>query len=719
MSRATQLVPAFTFDTNNPIQEGQATVGKYDGKHPCLTCATSGGKVFIHTPHEHTDLSQEHPSADANKNLKYFTINRLVTAMSSGQLNPKSESDILLVGTQTNLLAYAVEENKDIFYREVPDGINSMSFGKVGSIENNLAIVGGNCSIQGFDSEGNEEFWTVTGDNVTALALIDIDEDGQNELLVGSEDYEIRIFQNEEVISETTETDKLLSLCPLQKMRFGYALGNGTIGIYERATRIWRYKSRHEVICIEGHDLDSDGVPELISGWRNGKLEVRSEKNGEIIYRDQFQGPVSAIVIADYRLDGRKEVIACAHSGQVRGYLPIDYDQKPNSGLGSSTSDSNLSDETLKQLLQEKQNLAYQLKNYDEQLNQSKKGTTTVAMISQTTKVQCHLRPNSGKGCVELVLRSTNNSVIKATIITAEFLFGPNESCLVYAADPNDTIVATFAPEKDVATELHIQALVGFKMAPYYHVFELDYKLPKFSMYVPVKDFQKEPASSVVFRVTERVNRVVMWLNNSFNVSHKVDRANSLDARFVSLRNGLLLSVHMTPENGGQITIRVDSMEVAGEIIQDLCSHLTITELESHADFPTEFEEFKKVLMKVDDFNAIRLKLTAEMADSSQLVKALVIKAEDARILNDMKLMKKMYSSLYDVNRDLIGEYIKRATNHNELLSALKEVNAMIQKAARLRIGQPKTKVITECRNAIKSNNIHSLFKIISVGHLN
>jgi Bardet-Biedl syndrome 2 protein len=256
-------------------------------------------------------------------------------------------------------------------------------------------------------------------------------------------------------------------------------------------------------------------------------------------------------------------------------------------------------------------------------------------------------------------------------------------------------------------------------MSNYYHVFELDYKLPKFSMYVPVKDFQKEPESSVRFRVNERVNRVAMWLNNSFNVGHKVDRQNLLDARFVSLRNGLLLAIHMTPENGGQLTIRVNNMEVAGEIIQDLCAFLTINELESVVDFPQEFEDFKKVLMKVDEYNAVRLKLTAEMADSSQLVKALVIKAEDARILNDMKLMKKMYSSLYDVNRELIGEYIKRANNHNELLSALKEVNAMIQKAARLRIGAAKTKVITECRNSIKSNNIHSLFKIIRLGHLN
>ena len=118
----------------------------------------------------------------------------------------------------------------------------------------------------------------------------------------------------------------------------------------------------------------------------------------------------------------------------------------------------------------------------------------------------------------------------------------------------------------------------------------------------------------------------------------------------------------------------------------------------------------------MDEYNAVRLRLTAEMADSSQLVKTLVIKAEDARILNDMPLMKSMYGQLYDINRELMMEHTKRATNHTELLAALKEVNQMIQKAARLRLGSAKTRVVTACRQAIKANNIHSLFKIIKVG---
>jgi len=50
----------------------------------------------------------------------------------------------------------------------------------VGDIEQPLAIVGGNCSIQGFDYEGNEQFWTVTGDVVSSLALCDVEGDYKN-----------------------------------------------------------------------------------------------------------------------------------------------------------------------------------------------------------------------------------------------------------------------------------------------------------------------------------------------------------------------------------------------------------------------------------------------------------------------------------------------------------------------------------------------------------
>ena len=40
-------------------------------------------------------------------------------------------------------------------------------------------------------------------------------------------------------------------------------------------------------------------------------------------------------------------------------------------------------------------------------------------------------------------------------------------------------------------------------------------------------------------------------------------------------------------------------------------------------------EAFRAVLLRVDDYNAARIKMTAEMADTSNLAKTLVIKARD------------------------------------------------------------------------------------------
>ena len=49
------------------------------------------------------------------------------------------------------------------------------------------------------------------------------------------------------------------------------------------------------------------------------------------------------------------------------------------------------------------------------------------------------------------------------------------------------------------------------------------------------------------------------------------------------------------------------------------------------------------------------------------------------------KSMKKWYSQLYDINRDLTAGYKIRVNNHQELMDTLKDVKQIIQKAGRLR----------------------------------
>jgi Bardet-Biedl syndrome 2 protein len=108
-----------------------------------------------------------------------------------------------MIGSNTNLLVYDCLNNADIFEKEVNDGLSSISIcnGKcLPEVGQPVVIVGGNCSITGFDFDGEERFWTVSGDNVQALAFVDFDKDGVDELIAGSDDFAIRFFKGEEIV---------------------------------------------------------------------------------------------------------------------------------------------------------------------------------------------------------------------------------------------------------------------------------------------------------------------------------------------------------------------------------------------------------------------------------------------------------------------------------------------------------------------------------------
>jgi Bardet-Biedl syndrome 2 protein len=78
--------------------------------------------------------------------------------------------------------------------------------------------------------------------------------------------------------------------------------------------------------------------------------------------------------------------------------------------------------------------------------------------------------------------------------------------------------------------------------------------------------------------------------------------------------------------------------------------------------------------------------------------------------------MMKYYTNLNTENQKMSGELLKKAANHKSLLEALKEINMLINKAANLRMGNAKAKVVSLCRAAVKKNNLSSLAKIMDSG---
>lgn len=103
-------------------------------------------------------------------------------------------------------------------------------------------------------------------------------------------------------------------------------------------------------MSIHAFDLNADGVVELITGWSNGKvsmqpltfqwdttshsccnshwpsvfdyipllfqIDARSDRTGEVIFKDNFSSSVAGVVEGDYRLDGQQQLICCSIEGE-------------------------------------------------------------------------------------------------------------------------------------------------------------------------------------------------------------------------------------------------------------------------------------------------------------------------------------------------------------------------------------------------------------------
>ncbi|KAJ0069534.1 hypothetical protein NL108_008487, partial [Boleophthalmus pectinirostris] len=633
--------------------------------------------VFIHNPHARGQRSAGHRLSQSNQDsdVSLLNINQAVTCLTAGALGPNTTGDTLLVGSQTNLLAYDVHDNADVFYREVTDGANAIVLGKLGDIPSPLAIIGGNCALQGFDFEGNDHFWTVTGDNVRSLVLCDFTGDGKNEasfLLVGSEDFDIRVFKEDELVAEMTENETVTSLCHMHDSRFGYALANGTVGVYDRNSRYWRIKSKNHAMSIHAFDLNADGVVELITGWSNGKIDARSDRTGEVIFKDNFSSSVAGVVEGDYRLDGQKQLICTSVEGEVRGYLPASKEQKGN------LMDSSAEQDLIRELSQRRQNLLLELRNYEENAKGVSEANSGVGVIPANTQLQTALsvRPatEAQRAHIELNISTPNETIIRAVLIFAEGIF-EGESHVVHPSAQNlsGCIRVPIVPPKDIPVDLHIKA--------FFHVFEITRQLPRFSMYdLTDKPTAAPPSGWVSFSINDRPQRIVMWLNQNFLLPEGID---SPDVTFHSLRTGGVLSI--SKASNGQIIFKTDDIDLAGDLVQSLASFLGIEDLSAEADFPGYFEELRTTLSEVDEFHSVHQKLTADMADHSNYIRTMLVQAEDSRLMGDMISMKKRYRELYDLNRDLINEYKIRSNNHNALLSCLKSVNQAIQRAGRLR----------------------------------
>lgn len=77
-------------------------------------------------------------------------------------------------------------------------------------------------------------------------------------------------------------------------------------------------------MSVSSYDLNNDGVPELITGWSNGKIDARSDRSGEVVYKDTLDSAVAGIVCSDYKLDGNQQLLCCSVEGEGKNLISFE-----------------------------------------------------------------------------------------------------------------------------------------------------------------------------------------------------------------------------------------------------------------------------------------------------------------------------------------------------------------------------------------------------------
>ncbi|XP_076644688.1 BBSome complex member BBS2 [Halictus rubicundus] len=694
---------AFSLNIQKHVEPGLVASGKFDGSHACLAAATFGGNILVHSPHRQPQVnSRDHEQFDRKLSwsgeLAELQIGTEITALCTGRLTD-DDKDVLLIGTASHVLAFHVEDNSDIFYKEMTDGVKCIVIGKLGWLPNQVAIIGGNCSVMILDSQGTEIFWTVVEGIVSSLAVFDFDGDNENELITGTQDFEIKVYKEENALWETKETAPVTTLTGLPNRRFVYSVGNGTLGVYDMAQRLWRVKSKHRVVITRSFDVNGDGTPEVITGWNNGKVDARSSNNGDVIFKIQLSSGIAGIVEADYRRIGKPDLVIVSTSGEVRGY-----------GSGS-TMDTPEPGEAMRELLAKKQVLQMELRQR----------TASVPTMYHSTKLAVTLMTING--AARVALASGPGLLIHCAIVFTEGVFD-GETLVVHPPRPKGELEIELRPSKNTPVDIHVKVCVGPAGADLLQVFEMTRQLPRFCMYEMIpkpQNFAEDVNKNfVVAEFAERPQRIALWLNqslillNEFEVREDGQNGGGIEMWLRGMRDN---KIHcFKTDAAGKVTIQTEDPTFAGDIIQSLALYLGLRELSSEVMFPEEEKKLLDALERVKDLKDIDTRLQAEAASDTTLLKNIIIRLEDARILENVEEMRKRLVQLKNVNMDLIKEHEIRMKSYRELASNLKELNLGVQRAAKLRVGKNASNTVAHCRAAIQDNNPKALLLAIRHG---
>ncbi|XP_055357881.1 Bardet-Biedl syndrome 2 protein homolog [Paramacrobiotus metropolitanus] len=749
------------------LRPGRVVVGEFAPGEMYLAAANMANKVVIsRLPSASAYASRIVP---AREHLQILNINQTITSLAVGRFTTDAVVDYLFIGTSTEMVVYDVPQNREVFRKSTTGGATSITVGRTGRIKKTLAIVGGQNALQGFDEDGNEPLWTLTGDNVAVLILFDINKDGQIEIIAGCDDHQIRIFRETEQIFSMMETDTITSLAPLKDQCFVYGLANGTVGVYEQYERKWRIKSKSKPLSLLGFDMNGDGEPEIFCGWSNGKFEVRDRLNGSLLFKYQMDDPVAQIMeVGDLKHRGESYILVTSTEGNVKAFAIEDGSTKEytvtflQDAPQSESQDPVISGENRESSEKKPENVVensvatkerslfvdagYQWSTMPDDAEvvievEPVLGSTDVSGDSDrkphknevfSSQMQNFMRrdelleaggafPNLFENpCLKFTVRTNiADYKIAGVVIFAEGVFS-GESYYHRLPEKYMSSRAEFpiVIPKNTPIDMFVTVMAGQENRRYYFCHGELIRIKRFAMYYNILDDALEsPEGYVTFQVHERINRFLLWASENFFLRSDVKAAgdpSGVVLKFRCLRDGAPLQVNMGGD--GEVTIMTNCIDTAGDIVESIAEGMTIKLLSSRAHFPKAFNSLKDVFVQIDEYQKNRQRQAADIADRGSAIRSLLMKAEETKVLELWPEVRKYYLELRNQNKNVLSDFRIQIDAQAKFTSGLKLISQTIDKAARLRVGAAKTDLFTRCRSAVQNRDVQLLVKLMEFG---
>ena len=595
------------------------------------------------------------------------------------------KSDVLFIGCEISLLCYDIMENKTLFDREITEGVLSMSCGRFSNFTEPLCLAGGNCNIVGIDINGEEKFWTVLGGNAICMALGYMDEDNINALFVGTDDFTIRVYKDEESISEINENTKIVIIMPLQDDYFCYGLESGTVGLYKGKEKKWFKKEKGYCTTMELRDFIGENTVEVLVGMSTGKIILLDSNTGKEYLNFYVDNPISKFFYGDFILSQRQideiqieklnqneedddeddQIICFTENGDVYGYIYGEKNYIPTEREFESK-DKKVSEEELniyEQLLKEKNRLLDELEDLavresnKNKINAPKEGNE----LPQGLKVDIDLESNDKDKCADLTLEANNNAVIKTVIIMSEQIY-QGETFVKYPKNETNKAVVQIKTKKDLHINLHIKVLLGINtLVDDYVVLEYNKIIPKYCFYILLREedeYKSKLKQGISINFDDRIDRLILFLEEKFNIpakefeSFKSDELN-FKVRFRSLRTDIILEINV--KKGNKLSILTDEIELCGNLLQDLALFLKKEDLDTKIEYSLYGKSFEPIFKRIEELDNERNHLNINMTDIYMLklkIIDLLIILKDLKIILE-KLMCKMLNYLMNLKKEV------------------------------------------------------------------